>query len=189
MTTRTRRQSSRIRVLDAAVIVFREMGFKNAQVEAIAMQAGVTRKTVYNLFGTKEDLAEACIAYAGAQAEPLYTPAIQSGMPAMDLLAKILQDSADWCMANPDLAMRALAPRVRPSLETSDGASFQGIVTEVMRLGQTQGVIRKDETAGLLALVLLGLFGQAMLSSLASGHLGAGEIDRIVRIAVEGIGA
>jgi AcrR family transcriptional regulator len=180
---------SRTRILDAAETVFRQAGYDGATVEAIASQAQLTRKTVYNLFASKEAVADAVVARAGARAEPLYAPAIQSGHPALDLLEVILHDSARWCLENSDLALRALAPRVRPPPTVPDGPSFQGVVTEVMRLGQSQGVIRRDEDANFLALVLLGLYAQAMLSALATGELERDDIRRVVRIVIEGIGA
>lgn len=179
---------SRARILDAAELIFREVGYEAATVEAIAVRAGLTRKTVYNCFASKEAVADAVIAKAGALAEPLYGPAIRSGEPALALLETILCDSAKWCLANPDLARIALAPRVRPTPEPPEGSSFQGIVIEAMRLGQSQGVIRRDEDPAFLALVLLGLYAQAMLSRLETSGIGSDDVGLIVRIVVEGIG-
>ncbi|WP_298307320.1 TetR/AcrR family transcriptional regulator [uncultured Erythrobacter sp.] len=184
----SRIERSRARILDAAQDVIGETGYDAATVDAIATRAGLTRKTVYNHFPSKEAVADAVVARAGAQAEPLYGAAIRAGMPALDLLVAILGDSAEWCVANPDLARRALAPRLRPTAVPPDRGSFQGIVVDAMQFGQSQGVIRSDEDAGFLSLVLLGLYAQAMLSALDAGGIEAGEIGRIVRIAVEGIG-
>ena len=179
---------SRARILDAAEVVFRESGYEAATVEAIAMRAGLTRKTVYNCFASKESVADAVIAKAGAMAEPMYRPAIQSGEPALGLLETILCDSAEWCLTNPDLARLALAPRVRPTSSPPAGPSFQWIVIDVLRLGQSQGVIRRDEDAAFLSLVLLGLYAQAVLSGFETGEFGPDEVRLIVRIVVEGIG-
>lgn len=182
-------ERSRTRILDAAQEIIREMGYETATVDAIAARAGLTRKTVYNHFTSKGAVADAVVARSGAQAEPLYGPAIRSGVAALDILVTIFCDSAEWCLSNPDLARRALAPRFRPTIAPPDGASFQGVVLDAMRLGQVQGVIRSDEDAEFLSLVLLGLYAQAMLSALDDGGSGADEIKRIVRITVEGIGA
>ncbi|MER0238874.1 TetR/AcrR family transcriptional regulator [Fulvimarina sp. MAC8] len=188
ITLHPRTARSRARILDAAEAVFREAGFEAATVEEIAVRAGLTRKTVYNCFASKDAVADAIIAQAGALAEPLYGPAIRSGEAALALLEKILCDSARWCLANPDLARRALAPRIRPTTTPPEGQSFQGVVTDAMRLGQSQGIIRKDEDAAFLSLVLLGLYAQVMLSGLERREVGSDEINRIVRIVVEGIG-
>lgn len=57
MTSMKRTERSRALILDAAEIAFRELGFEGATVHVIAERAGLTRKTVYNLFGSKEDIA------------------------------------------------------------------------------------------------------------------------------------
>lgn len=55
-------------------------------------------------------------------------------------------------------------------------------------LGQRQGLVRKDADAIYMALVLLGIYGQAMLNVLAGEQLIEGQITRLVRIVLEGIG-
>lgn len=83
-------------------------------------------------------------------------------------LETVLLDSAGWCLANPSLAKLALAPAERPSLEPpADRPSFQLLVRDILVLGQAQGKIRADEDPNFMALVLLGIYGQAMLSALA----------------------
>jgi hypothetical protein len=55
-------------------------------------------------------------------------------------------------------------------------------------LGQGQRIIRRDEDPNFMALVLLGLYGQAMLTALSGAPFGEHETARIVRVVVEGIG-
>ena len=61
-----RTERSRILILDAADAAFREKGFAATSVEEIAMRAGLTRKTVYNLFASKDDIASQLKARAEA---------------------------------------------------------------------------------------------------------------------------
>ena len=49
-------------ILDAADSAFRERGFADTTMEDIATGAGLTRKTVYNLFSSKEEIAQQIIA-------------------------------------------------------------------------------------------------------------------------------
>lgn len=184
-----RTERSRALILDAAEIVFREDGFDRATVEAIATQAGLTRKTAYNLFGSKEEIAHGLIARAEA-VDTGYRSRIEANEDAATLLEVVLIDSANWCMANPSLARMALVPDIRPTAQPpADRPSFQGLVTDIVALGQTQGLIRRDEDAGLLALVLLSVFGQAMLSAIADKSMDATDIRKIIRLVLEGIGA
>jgi len=183
-----RTERSRILILDAAEAAFRERGFAATSVEEIAMRAGLTRKTVYNLFASKDEIASQIIARVEADDAP-YRDRIEAGEHVLSLLEGVFLDSARWCLANPSLARLALAPAERPSLEPpSDRPSFQRVVRDILLLGQRQGVIRKDDDPSFMALVLLGIYGQAMLSALTRGQFTEDDIRHIIRVVVEGIG-
>ncbi|ODT19640.1 MAG: TetR family transcriptional regulator [Mesorhizobium sp. SCN 65-12] len=158
--------------------------------EEIATRAGLTRKTVYNLFSSKDEVAVQLIARLEAEPDPLYRARIAANEDVFALLEKVFIDSAGWCLANPSLARLALAPAERPTLEPPAGRpSFQRLVRDVLILGQRQGAIRPDEDPNFMALVLLGIYAQAMLSALAGGLFDESEIRRVIRVVVEGIGA
>ena len=183
-----RTDRSRLSILDAADQAFRENGFAATSVEEIARRAGLTRKTVYNLFASKEEIAHHLIARVEAD-DASYRDRMASDDGALRLLEDVFLDSARWCLANPALARLALAPAERPSIEPpADRPSFQGLVRDILLLGQRQGVIRRDDDANFMALVLLGSYGQAMLSVLSGGQFGEKDISHIIRIVVEGIG-
>ncbi|MGI6855042.1 TetR/AcrR family transcriptional regulator [Mesorhizobium sp. 1B3] len=183
-----RTERSRTLILDAADAAFGEKGFAATSVEEIAMRAGLARKTVYNLFASKGDIASQLIARVEANDAP-YRERMAASEDALRLLEDVFLDSAGWCLANPSLAKLALAPANRPSLEPPpDRPSFQRLVRDILILGQRQGVIRKDDDPNFMALVLLGIYGQAMLSALAGRQFTKDEIRHIIRIVVEGIG-
>lgn len=156
--------------------------------EEIATRAGLTRKTVYNLFASKEEIALQLIARVEAD-DAIYRDRMEAGEDVFALLAAVFLDSARWCLANPSLAKLALAPAERPSLEPPpDRPSFQRLVRDLLILGQRQGVIRKDDDPNFMSLVLLGIYAQAMLSALAGGPFREDAIKYLIRIVVEGIG-
>lgn len=188
MTTPTRTERSRALILDAADLAFRELGFANTSVEEIATRAGLTRKTVYNLFSSKEEIGLRLLARVEAD-DAIYRARMAANEDVFVLLEKVFLDSAGWCLANPSLARLALAPTERPSLHPPpDRPSFQGLVRDLLVLGQRQGVIRQDDDANFMSLVLLGVYGQAMLSALSTGVFAQDEIKHLIRIVVEGIG-
>lgn len=189
MASSRRTDRSRNLILDAADAAFREVGFEDTTIEAIAVRAGLTRKTVYNLFGSKEQIALRLIARVEAN-DAAYRAAMAADESVAVLLERVFLDSAGWCLANPSLARLALAPAERPTLAPpTDRPSFQRLVRDILVLGQRQGAVRRDEDPDFMALVLLGIFGQAMLSGLASGTFSGDDIRRIVRVVIEGIGA
>ena len=188
MATPKRTERSRLLILDAADAAFREMGFAATSVEAIANRAGLTRKTVYNLFASKDEIASQLIARVEANDLP-YRDRMKAGEDVLRLLEGVFLDSAYWCLANPSLGKLALAPAERPALEPPpDRPSFQRLVRDILVLGQRQGVIRRDDDPNFMALILLGVYGQAMLSVLAGRRFTEDEIRRLIRIVVEGIG-
>lgn len=183
-----RTERSRILILDAADAAFREMGFANTSMEEIATRAGLTRKTVYNLFSSKEEIASQLIARVEAD-DALYRVRMDANEGVFSLLETVFLDSARWCLANPSLARLALAPAERPTLEPPPGRpSFQRLVRDILIIGQRQSVIRKDDDPNFMALVLLGIYGQAMLTALSGGQFDEAEIRHIIRIVCEGIG-
>ncbi|MBL8594813.1 MAG: TetR/AcrR family transcriptional regulator [Devosia sp.] len=188
MTTLKRTDRSRALILEAADQAFRALGFANTSMEEIAVRAGLTRKTLYNLFSSKDEIALTLIARVEA-ADAGYRARIAANEDVLPLLAAVFVDSAGWCLANPSLARLALSPAERPSLAPpADRPTFQGLVRDILRLGQQQGVIRSDEDPDFMALLLLGIYGQAMLTALSTGSFSDGEIRRIIRLVVEGIG-
>jgi AcrR family transcriptional regulator len=64
---RTRREkaaATRVRVIEAASVVFAEAGFTGARMGDIAERAGVAVQTVYFVFHTKAELLQACFDHA-----------------------------------------------------------------------------------------------------------------------------
>jgi TetR/AcrR family transcriptional regulator, regulator of autoinduction and epiphytic fitness len=186
----SRKDRSRLLILDAAAAAISEIGYDATTIDMVAARAGLTRKTAYNLFASKEDIADQLVARIEAGSEPLYRHRIDAGEDARSLVEAILLDSAGWCLSNPNLAILALAPRQRPRLDPPEGRpSFQRIVRDVIRLGQAQGVFRADERAELLSMILLGIYAQAMISALAGEAITTDDIARVVRLVGQGLWA
>ncbi len=186
----SRKDRSRLLILDAAAALISEIGYEATTIDRVVTRAGLARKTAYNLFTSKEDIADQLVARLEAEGEPLYRHRIDAGEDARSLVQTILLDSAGWCLRNPNLAILALAPRQRPRLEPPEGrASFQRIVRDAIRLGQAQGAFRRDETPELLSMILLGIYAQAMISALAGEAIAEDDIARVVRIVGQGLWA
>jgi AcrR family transcriptional regulator len=183
-----RTERSRGLILAAADAAFRELGFANTSMDEIAVRAGLTRKTVYNLFSSKDEIALRLIARVEAE-DAGYRARMAANESAVKLLERVLLDSARWCLANPSLARLALNPAERPSFEPPpDRPSFQRLVRDILVLGQQQRIIRRDDDPNFMSLVLLGIYGQSMLTTLGKGKFSEREIKHIIRIVIEGIG-
>jgi len=188
-TTRTER--SRNLILDATEAILRERDFTATSVEEIATQAGLTRKTVYNLFSSKEDI----IAQLRARAEARYYPPIRARIAENHAALAILEDTLTghgrWCAANQNVAMESLAGSANkpPGTAESGDVVFIALVREILVLGQQQGVIRKDEDASIMALFLLGAHAQTIRYMLAIGSFQETKLKYVLRLLIEGMGA
>lgn len=59
-----RKAAKRKRMLDAAMTIFSQQGYTGASLDAIALEAGVSKPTLYQYFGNKERLFEAVLQQA-----------------------------------------------------------------------------------------------------------------------------
>jgi TetR/AcrR family transcriptional regulator, mexJK operon transcriptional repressor len=79
--------SKRDAILDAARKVFLEVGFGAASMDTIASEAKVSKQTVYNHFGSKEDLFAAMIRNSCEQMTLAFAEAAKDGNPEKTLRA------------------------------------------------------------------------------------------------------
>lgn len=85
------RAESRATVLGAARDVLKTASFKSFSMEQVAHRAGVTRRTVYNLFVAKDDLYRASRASLLHDLSASVVDAIPSDMPLVDGLRYFLE--------------------------------------------------------------------------------------------------
>ena len=85
--TQSGRESKREAILDAAHKVFLEVGFGTTSMDAIAVAAKVSKQTVYNHFGSKEELFAAMIRNVCDRMLTVFEEAAKSGKPEDTLRA------------------------------------------------------------------------------------------------------
>ena len=86
------RQTSRDRILDAALRVFRRHGFRRSSIEQAAEEAGLTRQALYHHFPSKEALFHGAI-------ERLYQQALAAEIAAAKAAEEADADLADVIVA------------------------------------------------------------------------------------------
>ncbi|HEX2667138.1 MAG TPA: TetR/AcrR family transcriptional regulator [Gammaproteobacteria bacterium] len=108
------REAKREAILEAARKVFMDVGFGAASMDAIANEAKVSKQTVYNHFGSKEDLFAAMIRYWVDLKLVVFNEAAKSGKPE-DTLRAMAHQFLDHGAAEQRVAMyrilMAEAPR------------------------------------------------------------------------------
>jgi TetR/AcrR family transcriptional regulator, mexJK operon transcriptional repressor len=105
----TASQQRRQDILVAGKKVFLEEGYHLASIDRIAEAAGTTKRTVYDHFGSKDDLLAEVVALASRQ--------LTNSLPTPDALPK-----------EPGEGLRAFVARVRKVLSTPETARFHRLV-------------------------------------------------------------
>jgi AcrR family transcriptional regulator len=101
-TTRKRlpRAEREERMLDAAEAVFGKQGFQAASMDEIARKSGITKALLYQYFGSKEGLYEACVERGRADLFELLREAVAGAKPGRPQLAAFVKGYFDFVEEN-----------------------------------------------------------------------------------------
>jgi AcrR family transcriptional regulator len=123
------------RVLDAASELFYARGIHVVGVDAIAAAAGVTKKTIYDRFGSKEQLVVAYLQHRDARwREHLAARLARTPEPGIDRVLAVFDAAVTWADVNTPKGCSAI--NARAELGAGDlGADDDGhdVLPEVMR--------------------------------------------------------
>jgi AcrR family transcriptional regulator len=109
----------RLRLLEAAEGVFLELGYRSASMDDIAHRAGMSKKTVYQLFDTKETLFAAMIAARRAVLDTIIaSDSCSNGDNAAEVLRSFLGKVARFVLAPRQAALYRLV--IAESLRTPE---------------------------------------------------------------------
>ena len=101
-TTRKRlpRAEREERMLDAAEAVFGKHGFQAASMDEIARRSGITKALLYQYFGSKEGLYEACVERGRADLFEVLREAVTAAAPGRPQLAAFVNGYFDFVEEN-----------------------------------------------------------------------------------------
>ena len=149
MTSADARRDRRQNILDAAVAVFADKGFHRSRVSDIAGQAGVADGTIYLYFKSKDDLLITIFEERMEQLLRQARTAVDDVSDPMEKLCAFAQFHMGMVEEN-----RSLSSVLQVELRLSNKfmkeyhpqrlREYLDIVGEIVREGQTKGLIRKD---------------------------------------------
>jgi AcrR family transcriptional regulator len=118
------------RVLDAASALFYERGIHAVGVDTIAEAAGVTKKTLYDRFGSKEQLVVSYLQHRDARwRENLATHLTAHPEPGVDRVLAVFDAAIAWSFENSSKGCSAINARA----EIGDGHDGHPVFPEVAR--------------------------------------------------------
>lgn len=190
-TITTRKQRSRLLILDAALLEFDTHGVDKVSMEAIAQRAGLTRATVYNLFSTKEAIAAEIVNSKVEVWDIEFRKRMTSDENGLDLIVEALFENSEICQKHPYIAISVMSKPQTSALpeDGSERKSFRILIQDLIIRSQQQGLIRSDKEPLYLMFLVLGLYVQMMLFALSSGaKVTREQIKQMFKLLIEGIG-
>ena len=181
------RTATRGRLLETAAAHFARRGLAGASIDAISLEAGFAKGTIYNYFPSKEALFSEVVAEGCRRAVTRYRRAAHGGSTRERLLALATADVAVLRENEPfqKVVLRealAFRPETYPQI-VEHLAPFVQQIQSILAAGVETGHVRDDRPVGELALLFTGL-----LALLYVQHWGSGgawpALDEIPGIAV-----
>ena len=159
--SRSSQEKVRRRLLETAATSFARHGFDAANIDQIAVAAGVAKGTVYNYFQSKEQLFGAVLSEAARRAVARYDegrpfPDVRSALRALAAadLAVLREEEAFMKV----LVGEAMNPRSENyAVILEHLAPFLGAVSETVDRAVRDGQVRADRPVPQLALTFVGL--------------------------------
>ena len=168
--------SLRERVLKAAFAVFRKRGFSGASTLEIATRAKVSKRDLYELFGSKQAMLTACIKErAAGMRQPLE---LKAPVPANDAaVAATLAEFGTSVLrtaSHPDvltvhrlaIAESDRAPEIARALDRNGREANHAALTDWLAKAQAQGLMVAGDPAAMAAQFLAVLWGGGLLIQL-----------------------
>ena len=138
-------------ILEAAKKIFLEVGFGAASMDAIANEAQVSKQTVYNHFGSKEELFAAMVRTSLDQTTLAFSEAAKSGDPEKTLRA-IGQRFMSMVFAEDKLAMHRILmaevprfPELGKVFYQSGPAVIRRFLADYFKEQNTRGTLKVED--------------------------------------------
>ena len=151
------------RVLDAASELFYERGIHAVGVDGIAEAAGVTKKTLYDRFGSKEALVVAYLRERDARWRAHLLAALDRvPEPGPDRVLAVFDAAESWSTANSPRGCSAINARAESSAGDGDAVLVETTAQKTWQLGlladlcREAGVREPEDAAAALMLLYEG---------------------------------
>ena len=183
------RAQTRAHIVDAAYRLFYRQGFLRSGVEAVAAAAGVTKRTLYNHFTSKDDLIAAVLADHAAVAEAeMATWTDPASSDPERLIQKLFDNLRRWTSRRDwqgsgftRAAMELAWARGHPARRVASAhkSEVESLLAEAL---ETAGVVRPDAMARETMLLIEGAIALRLIHG-DPGYIDAAEVAalRLVR--------
>jgi TetR/AcrR family fatty acid metabolism transcriptional regulator len=161
-------------ILDAAIKVFAEQGFHQATISQVAREAGVADGTIYLYFKNKADILSNFFSYRSRQVFDRFRQVVDEADSAEEKLRHLIRLHLSEFQRDRNMAVvfqreALLARYVKDEYITEVTRMYMDILTEIIRLGQAEGTIRKQLPLGLAKRFILGAVNEVINTWVVTG--------------------
>jgi AcrR family transcriptional regulator len=151
----------REQILQAAQKLFAENGFRETNLNDVAIRLGFRRQAVYHYFRSKEEILYELIDRAGQAIATSAQPTLDSDMPPAEKLAEVVRNHVRQLLNNIDIFRIQFSELFKLSGERADGlrrdmSAYVHDIANVINEGQKAGTF-VDIPASTQALLILGM--------------------------------
>lgn len=186
-----KREETRRRLTRAAQRLFAERGFDGTSVDEIAAAAGVSRRTFFHYFDSKEDV----ISSRHAEFERVLLDALRSAPPSQPLL-RVTEQAVVAALGSFDAEEARLMERLKrdtPALRVRDHGKYERLERAIAdALAERMGTGPDDLRARLDAMVVTGVLrvgAEGWLRAAAAGEPIGAYVRQVVGTLGAGLGA
>ena len=131
-------------ILQTAQKLFADKGFRETNLNDVAVQLGFRRQAVYHYFPSKEDILYELIDRAGQAIATSAQPTLDADMPPAEKLAEVVRNHVRQLLTNIDVFRIQFSELFKLSGERADGlrrdmADYVHSIAKVIKAGQKDG--------------------------------------------------
>ncbi|MCP3951353.1 MAG: TetR/AcrR family transcriptional regulator [Desulfobacterales bacterium] len=182
-------------ILEAAIKVFAQQGFHQATISQIAREAGVADGTIYLYFKNKEDILVNFFGYKTKQVFGRFREEVDKADNARDKLRLLIKRHLEEFQRDRSMAILYQTETRRFSRLCEEqiremSKMYLDLVSEIVEIGQDEGLMRKDLYMGLVKRFIIGAIDEVINTWLHSG--GSYDLvsmaDPLVDLFIRGVG-
>lgn len=187
-----KKEATRLYIIEEAMKLFRKQGFDGTTMELVALQADVSKATLYKYFPVKEAIVAGYWKVSVSQKNDLIPQLLASISDTKGRLLAVFLSAAATFKSEPEFAHIQFKYQFQKMgeqpLNGEARSGFEGFLENLLKQGQEQGDIREDIPVSDMASHLLLLFTSACLFWFADPDIFSLEkrLNQTIDIFIEG---
>jgi AcrR family transcriptional regulator len=150
-------ENTKKRIIEHAAALFAQKGCKAVTIDDIATSIGMSKRTIYQIFDTKDVLVQACLTYFFEQQDTMVKTILKSSTNIIDAMFQQSQCNSELLHDGKYDFFQEIR-KYYPEIYTTIVVKYKEKILEssvkLLKKGQHDGVIRKEVDANMMAILM-----------------------------------